>query len=346
MPVVAVEQLRTVGEAAQVRLQHPGRGGVASASTTSATPTSPASSTPDSPANEAASPSTRSSPPSPAHSATPSDTTAWPATPPGQPSSPVRPLPNATSGQRPKPSASSATATPSTHPSPISSSCSSAPACAKAKPSHSNWVAISPRVATALRNRADDRAPATTTAPGGGLVFHRPDGRPLHPEYVLNHFHDLSRDVGVSRTTIHDLRHLAATISISAGVPLTVVSKTLRHSTLSTTANIYSHLTTQAARDAVDTTPSTESTLPRLGSPSRDHPATTIRSSTTNSPSPRGGKEQRVTKTLPSRRQSAATTMRPPADGTTERPPPPSGGNGLRPAVKQVGTTGFEPATP
>ncbi|WP_443079705.1 hypothetical protein [Streptomyces sp. P9-A4] len=35
-------------------------------------------------------------------------------------------------------------------------------------------------------------------------------------------------------------------------MPLTVVSKTLRHSTPSTTANIYSHLTRQAAREAVD----------------------------------------------------------------------------------------------
>ncbi|MFJ9843383.1 hypothetical protein ACIRYZ_23530 [Kitasatospora sp. NPDC101155] len=52
---------------------------------------------------------------------------------------------------------------------------------------------------------------------------------------------------------MHDLRHLAATISITAGVPLTGVSKTLRHATLSITANIYGHLTTQAARDAVDT---------------------------------------------------------------------------------------------
>ncbi|MGP3924312.1 hypothetical protein [Streptomyces sp. 8N616] len=49
------------------------------------------------------------------------------------------------------------------------------------------------------------------------------------------------------------MRHLAATLTITAGVPLTVVSKTLRHSTLSTTANLYSHLTQQAARDAVGT---------------------------------------------------------------------------------------------
>ncbi|MGW7059514.1 tyrosine-type recombinase/integrase [Streptomyces sp. NPDC054904] len=55
------------------------------------------------------------------------------------------------------------------------------------------------------------------------------------------------------RPAFHDLRHLAATITITAGVPLPVVSKTLRHSTLSTTANIYSHLTQQAAREAVET---------------------------------------------------------------------------------------------
>ncbi len=115
-----------------------------------------------------------------------------------------------------------------------------------------NWVALSGRVATTLHHRAPDRRPSTMAGLEGVFVFHRPDGRPLHPEYVLNRFHLPCRKAGVSRTTIHDLRHLSATISINAGVPLTVVSKTLRHSTLSTTANVYSHLTAQAAREAVD----------------------------------------------------------------------------------------------
>ncbi|MFJ2833661.1 hypothetical protein ACIPC1_40000 [Streptomyces sp. NPDC087263] len=78
--------------------------------------------------------------------------------------------------------------------------------------------------------------------------------------------------------TVHDLRHLAATLTI--GVPLTVVSKTLRHSTVSTTANLYSHPTQQAAREAVDTIQQTltraerkadqQAGLKRLRSP-RDH---------------------------------------------------------------------------
>ncbi|MEV8326029.1 hypothetical protein [Kitasatospora sp. NPDC056731] len=38
---------------------------------------------------------------------------------------------------------------------------------------------------------------------------------------------------------LHDLHHLAASFALAAGVPLPVISKTLRHRTLSTTANIY-----------------------------------------------------------------------------------------------------------
>ncbi|MFE7974873.1 tyrosine-type recombinase/integrase [Streptomyces shenzhenensis] len=85
------------------------------------------------------------------------------------------------------------------------------------------------------------------------MVFCRPDGRPLRPSAVLDRLRQLSEEAGVPRVTVHDLRHLAATLTITAGVPLTVVSKTLRHSTLSTTANIYSHLTRHAAREAVET---------------------------------------------------------------------------------------------
>lgn len=87
-----------------------------------------------------------------------------------------------------------------------------------------------------------------------------PDGQPLRPHTVLDRLRQLSQEAGVPRVTVHDLRHLAATITITAGVPLTVVSKTLRHSTLSTTANIYSHLTQQAAREAVDTIDHTATT--------------------------------------------------------------------------------------
>lgn len=93
-----------------------------------------------------------------------------------------------------------------------------------------NWVAVSPRVATALEHRARSRARrhSDPSVPFTGLVFCRPDGQPLRPHTILDRLRQLSKGAGVPRVTVHDLRHLAATITITAGVPLTVVSKTLR----------------------------------------------------------------------------------------------------------------------
>ncbi|MER7911746.1 hypothetical protein [Streptomyces sp. NPDC096068] len=63
---------------------------------------------------------------------------------------------------------------------------------------------------------------------------------------MLDPFYRLSREAAASQVMVHALRNLAA------GFPLTVVSKTLRHSTLSATANLYSYLIQQAARAVAD----------------------------------------------------------------------------------------------
>ncbi|MFJ8476507.1 tyrosine-type recombinase/integrase [Kitasatospora sp. NPDC094011] len=89
--------------------------------------------------------------------------------------------------------------------------------------------------------------------PPDALVFCKPDGQPLRPQRIPDRLRQLSAEAGVPTIRVHDRRHLAATIPITAGVPLVTVSKTLRHGTLSTTANIYDYLTRQAAHDAVDT---------------------------------------------------------------------------------------------
>ncbi|MGW2548030.1 tyrosine-type recombinase/integrase, partial [Kitasatospora sp. NPDC001574] len=112
------------------------------------------------------------------------------------------------------------------------------------------WVALSDRVVDTLEDRAGTRAFGQIT-PAGGYVFHR-HGRPLHPKNVLYRFHLLCDKAGVPRIALHDLRHLTASFAAAAGVPLPVISKTLRHRTLSTSANIYTDLTFLAARAAVD----------------------------------------------------------------------------------------------
>ncbi|MEU4117752.1 site-specific integrase [Kitasatospora sp. NPDC028055] len=112
------------------------------------------------------------------------------------------------------------------------------------------WIAINNRARRALEDQADHHF-LGLAIPAHGYVFQR-HGRPLDPHYVLNHFHKLCDQADVPRIAVHDLRHLATTLALNGGVPFVIVSKTLRHRTLSTTANIYSHLNRQAAREAVD----------------------------------------------------------------------------------------------
>jgi integrase len=117
------------------------------------------------------------------------------------------------------------------------------------------WIALSDRVAAALvRQRERQRVQRLAAADGyedGDLVFTRHDGRPLRPEYVLRHFHELTDAAGLPRIRVHDLRHFAATMMLSSQVPLAMASKTMRHSTLSTTTEIYGHLLRQVGHDAV-----------------------------------------------------------------------------------------------
>ncbi|WP_413810822.1 tyrosine-type recombinase/integrase [Streptomyces sp. OE57] len=195
--------------------------------------------------------------------------------------------------------------------------------------SSKNWVAISPRVAAALQHQTPP-GPATPRPddPYSGLVFTRPNGQPLRPQTLLDHFKRLAAQAKVPIITLHDLRHVAATVPITAGIPLLTVSKTLRHSTVSTTANIYSHLTRQAARDAVEAidkaltkadtghTGDNRRHWPPRRRPHRDHrnrphrPAKRTYSPTITATSPTASRLQ----------HAAATTMRPPTSATRKRP--------------------------
>lgn len=85
-----------------------------------------------------------------------------------------------------------------------------------------------------------------------GLVFTRENGTLIRPEFALDKFHEVSTHAGLPLVRLHDLRHLAATLMLSSGVPLALVSKTLRHSQVSITADLYGHLTTEAAHAAAD----------------------------------------------------------------------------------------------
>jgi integrase len=125
----------------------------------------------------------------------------------------------------------------------------------KTRTSHA-WIGLSARVVRALQRQAErQRLQRRTAGPAWAeqdLVFTRATGRPLRPEYVLRHLHQLTTDAGLPKIRVHDLRHFAATTMLSAQVPLAMASKTMRHSTLSTTTEIYGHLLRHVAHQAVD----------------------------------------------------------------------------------------------
>lgn len=77
----------------------------------------------------------------------------------------------------------------------------------------------------------------------GDFVFATRQGRPMVARNVLRDFHARLAEAGLPRQQFHDLRHCYATMMLEDGEDLAVVSRSLGHSQLETTADVYAHLT-------------------------------------------------------------------------------------------------------
>jgi integrase len=84
------------------------------------------------------------------------------------------------------------------------------------------------------------------------LVFSSKDGDFIVPHTLNNHFNRLLEDIGLPHIRFHDLRHSAATLLLSMGVPAKVVQEILGHSNFSTTMNRYSHVLPTMQKEAMD----------------------------------------------------------------------------------------------
>jgi integrase len=91
-----------------------------------------------------------------------------------------------------------------------------------------------------------------TTAGASGHVFTDHHGRPLRPGHVTRSFRAQVTASGLPPVRLHDLRHGAATLALAAGVDLKTVQDMLGHSTIVTTADIYTSVLPQVRRAAVD----------------------------------------------------------------------------------------------
>ena len=76
-------------------------------------------------------------------------------------------------------------------------------------------------------------------------------GKPLEPKRLLCHFKELLKEAGLQDIRFHNLRHTFATRCLECGIELKIVSKILGHSTIQITADLYTHVTNRAMKNAM-----------------------------------------------------------------------------------------------
>jgi integrase len=86
-----------------------------------------------------------------------------------------------------------------------------------------------------------------------GLVFTMPNGAPIERKFLHNDFKRILNSAGLPDTKFHNLRHSVASLLIAQGIPLREIMELLGHSSITLTADTYSHLMAPAMRAVADT---------------------------------------------------------------------------------------------
>jgi integrase len=84
-------------------------------------------------------------------------------------------------------------------------------------------------------------------------MFTTVQGYYLDPDNTSKLFKALCRKAKIGDWHLHELRHTAATLLLSRGIPLEQVSKILGHASIRITSDVYGHLTTEHLRAATET---------------------------------------------------------------------------------------------
>jgi integrase len=110
-------------------------------------------------------------------------------------------------------------------------------------------VALDPETVAALREHRDrqlvERAVAGDAYDDGDLVFADALGRPFHPNRLTEGFRENRKAAGIPTGTLHTLRHTAATLALTSGVPVHIVAARLGDNP-ETVLSTYAHLLPQS----------------------------------------------------------------------------------------------------
>jgi integrase len=74
----------------------------------------------------------------------------------------------------------------------------------------------------------------------------------IHPDTLRARFRAVARTAGVPELPLHSARHTYAGLALGAGVRLDVVSRQLGNASISTTGNIYTHGSDEAATEGAE----------------------------------------------------------------------------------------------
>lgn len=106
-------------------------------------------------------------------------------------------------------------------------------------------VPITDDAVAALRSLAPSR-------PGDPVFLGVKSGRRLDATTATHHFVRVLEANMLPRMRIHDLRHGVATMMLSSGAPMKVISEQLGHRTAALTQKTYAHVVPQVQREALD----------------------------------------------------------------------------------------------
>lgn len=118
-------------------------------------------------------------------------------------------------------------------------------------------VHLAESTVTVLRSvkaaQARERLKAGDQWADGGYVFTTELGHPLDPRNALRAIQTAATRAGLEGVRLHTLRHTAASLMLSAGVGLKIVSDILGHASISVTADTYGHLQPDVTKTAMAT---------------------------------------------------------------------------------------------
>jgi integrase len=88
--------------------------------------------------------------------------------------------------------------------------------------------------------------------PGTDFVFTSATGTPIDPRNLHRQWVDLREDAGLTGLRLHDLRHSCASVLVALGVHPRQAMEWLRHSQISMTMNVYSHVDPESQRQVAE----------------------------------------------------------------------------------------------